>query len=180
MSRVLSLPQLHRAIAGPRDGRAVSRGGLARAVTVALLAAAAVAIPSAAEAQSIATWQVATGTWTTGAVWANGIQPSSGTSAYFGSNGGLITGNINIMRSGAATGVLGMTFDYANGDTFLGGTDNNSQLNIGADGITLTGSSGNVTISGTTTIGTGRLNLLLNASQTWTNNSSSGIEDQRK
>jgi len=174
MSRVLALPLSHRAMSALRAARAGSRRGLARAVTIALLvAAAAGSLPLPAEAQSggVGTWTLNNGLWSQTSSWEGGTVANGTTAGYFASS--TLTGDITARRtSGGAA--YGLTFDYAGGTVRVTGTGSNASLSIGVGGITMTSVSGpvNIGVSGDSNV---TLDLALSGSQTWRNDSLSSL-----
>ena len=116
-----------------------------------------------------------TGLWTTGSNWstsstgspAGTVAPSSSItadSAVF--NGSSVNGNETIQLS-AATSIAGITFNNTGTTTIASTTVAEQKITIGAGGITMAATAGNVTFDITN-----KAAVTIGANQTWTNNNS--------
>jgi len=127
-------------------------------LTAAILAALAITAP---EARAQSTWQVTSGTWVTAGSWNGGVPATTGTASFTG-----LTDATALLTTNTTIG--GLYFNNS-GSTIIRSTTNTARtLTIGAGGVTLESTSGPVSIgaSGFTA------NVVLNANQDWTNNSS--------
>ena len=112
------------------------------------------------------TW-LTTGTnaWNNTAFWSGGALPTSSDVAIFSSNNGSTNPQLNTSYS-----LLGLVFTNTGSTGLTAQTTQTRVLSLGSSGITISGSSGAVTIGDPTL--TNNLQVTLLTSQTWTNNSS--------
>src|SRR5690606_29944212 len=123
-------------------------------------------------------WDGGDGSWASTASWTTdptattpdpGSVPGISDDVFFNRDDTNATQTVNL---NGTQGALSITFRQANNTTLLGGGVNQT-LNLGAGGMANSGGAATVTI-GSATAGQ-NVGIVLNASQTWTNDSTGGF-----
>jgi fibronectin-binding autotransporter adhesin len=142
------------------------RNAVRRAVGIAV-ACVAVFTASPAHAQTVRTWNVTSGTWSSTGSWDGALVPTASETAYF-SSAAVGSSNATVIFSGTAS-VGGLSFNNSGSTTLRADTAVTRNLTLGTGGITVAAASGPVRIGESNQ----HVGLLLAGTQTWTNNSSS-------
>ena len=133
--------------------------------TIFVAAIASVCGPRAAEAQTRRTWNVGSGTWATTGNWLGGSVPTSSEIGTFSSMP-FSTTNVAALLN-ADTSVGGLSFNSFGTTTLRSDSATARLLTLGTSGISMGGTAGAVTLG----VSGSAVNLVLNGTQTWTNNS---------
>jgi fibronectin-binding autotransporter adhesin len=154
--------------AGPSSRQGRARLSLTRGMILTCLAAAGFALLpwQTAVAQSVRTWSVTSGTWSTAGSWVGGV-PTASDTAYFSSES-VSDSDATAFLSGNES-VLGLSFNNGGSTTLQSNGSTARTLTLGTNGIEMNVDAGAATIGVTGSM----VNLILNGTQTFTNNSSS-------
>jgi autotransporter-associated beta strand protein len=120
-----------------------------------------------AHAQTVRTWNVTSGTWSATGSWDGGVAPTATDTAYFSSS--TVGSSAVSVTFSTFPSIAGLSFNNS-GSTSLKSVGTGRTITLGTGGITVASSAGPVSLGGASSEA---LSVLLNGTQTWTNDSSS-------